>query len=659
MPNVYPIEDHYLNSSSISSNKADIEGISSTGSRNVVAAQSLPAERIIQSYNLRMVSQDQINKWDSVFKSIEQNNGINYRWHQSIKVTQKILDRSNLITLPNNRSFYDYDSKSTLVFVNNDYIAPNKYRIVNSNQFYFMNGIIKLDDYVHIIHMNKENTFNNYDTSHKAIATIWQYTTTNNGGLPLTTIALDDDYAFINADKYSVLVYINNVFVNSVNYEILNTREIEFSNGITLNPNDELHIIQLGRVFPNEEYVGYLWGESIKVVNPSNVFKLSNDHAFSSKQDRSALIFVNNEITRAYKILNTNTIQFEEELDADTNIEIIQLGYISDISKLIENIDFEKFEKLLRLDIDDLVKEDSRNQPLGFAGVDKDGFIDLNLINFDLLVEVVKHKLVEQGWSPTPSDTPVTPSLDTHSHPNYEVLSKLQLHNNKLYIDGYPVGEKAIEVSYNFTVTNNEISGYGFDLPNDCDVDRPITLVIENVTMINGDDYIITENEMPISDRISWYHKNMEYRVEVGDKISVTYYKKVSRILPPSGIENNTTNNHKHNNLDLLNSLSTNSQHQLLMNGIPVGEEAIEVTFDVTINRSHLLNKAVELPHDCSDARSIRVILANVPQIENVDYRVEFNNLPENDKIVWNELGMENTVLTGDKLSITYYKKVV
>ena len=173
MPNVYPLDPNFKSGNG--GNIAGIPGIGNLDTSNGTVSPIIPAEKIIQSYKNRFVSQDQIDKWDSVYKAIEQNNGINYRWYQTVVINQKILDNSNLVTLPNNKCFYDLDSKSLMVFVNDNYVAPAKYIITNKRQFYFKNGVIALNDVVHIIHLNKENLISNYDTILMAIATTWQY----------------------------------------------------------------------------------------------------------------------------------------------------------------------------------------------------------------------------------------------------------------------------------------------------------------------------------------------------------------------------------------------------------------------------------------------------------------------------------------------------
>ena len=64
MPNVYPLDPNFKSGNG--GNIAGIPGIGNLDTSNSTVSPIIPAEKIIQSYKNRFVSQDQIDKWDSV-----------------------------------------------------------------------------------------------------------------------------------------------------------------------------------------------------------------------------------------------------------------------------------------------------------------------------------------------------------------------------------------------------------------------------------------------------------------------------------------------------------------------------------------------------------------------------------------------------------------
>ena len=64
------------------------------------------------------------------------------------------------------------------------------------------------------------------------------------------------------------------------------------------------------------------------------------------------------------------------------------------------------------------------------------------------------------------------------------------------------------------------------ELPEDCDVSRALTLVLESLPQRVGDDWQVIEKTAPEKDRIAWAGLGMERIVKVGDKVSINYYKK-------------------------------------------------------------------------------------------------------------------------------------
>lgn len=466
MPNVYPLDPNFKSGNG--GNIAGIPGIGNLNTSNGTISPIIPAEKIIQSYKNRFVSQDQIDKWDSVYKAIEQNNGINYRWYQTVVITQKILDNSNLVTLPNNKCFYDLDSKSLMVFVNDNYVAPAKYIITNKRQFYFKNGVITLNDVVHIIHLNKENQISNYDTTLMAIATTWQYSYKNDTGNDITKLTLDNSHSFLNPDKYSVLVYIDGKYIPTSMYTIDNTRDITFDGALVTIPNNStVTIIQLGQVLPNEEYVGFLWGETINSGPAGGVsFTISKGHAFTNLHDKSALVFLNGKITKQYTIVNSNTIKFDSDVGPSANIEIIQLGFTTDLTRIKELLQLNNLNNLT-FDESLYIKKTDRNVPDGVAGIELDGYIDSKYIKIDdNFMDRVKAALTASGWTPGGGGSGGTTNVNVWRHEGELTppdLSTIKLPTDKVVTSSkndyiiFIFGSCISTTDYDLDVPNNSI----------------------------------------------------------------------------------------------------------------------------------------------------------------------------------------------------------
>lgn len=121
------------------------------------------------------------------------------------------------------------------------------------------------------------------------------------------------------------------------------------------------------------------------------------------------------------------------------------------------------------------------------------------------------------------------PGSDGHTHPNLPSLNKLAVTGpGKLLAEGVSVGEAAIEVGYEVALTSQHISNKGLELPEDCDVSRALSLVLESLPQRMGDDWQVVEKTAPEKDRIAWAGLGMERIVKVGDKVSINYYKKKS-----------------------------------------------------------------------------------------------------------------------------------
>lgn len=119
------------------------------------------------------------------------------------------------------------------------------------------------------------------------------------------------------------------------------------------------------------------------------------------------------------------------------------------------------------------------------------------------------------------------PGSDGHTHPNLPSLNKLAVTGpGKLLVDGAAVGEAAIEVGYEVVLTSQHIADKGLALPEDCDVSRALTLVLESLPQRMGDDWQVVEKTAPEKDRIVWEGLGMERTARAGDKVSINYYKK-------------------------------------------------------------------------------------------------------------------------------------
>ena len=130
-------------------------------------------------------------------------------------------------------------------------------------------------------------------------------------------------------------------------------------------------------------------------------------------------------------------------------------------------------------------------------------------------------------------------------------------------------------------------------------------------------------------------------------------------ILVSPGINsgNNGGSTHSHNNMDVLNALAMDDNNYLRLNGHLVGEEAVEVSFNVTLTAQDIAARYIELPSDCDTSRALSLVLENLPMNRETDWDVVAKNWPERDRIAWAGLGMESLAQAGDKVSINYYVK--
>jgi len=128
-------------------------------------------------------------------------------------------------------------------------------------------------------------------------------------------------------------------------------------------------------------------------------------------------------------------------------------------------------------------------------------------------------------------------------------------------------------------------------------------------------------------------------------------------ILVSPGSGGNNGNSHSHDNMAVLNALSLDSNNNLRLNGNLVGEEAIEVTLNMTLTAQDIAARYIELPSDCDTSRALTLVLENLPLNRGTDWEAVAKDWPEKDRIAWAGLGMERLAQAGDKVSINYYVK--
>ncbi|MBR1436965.1 MAG: hypothetical protein IJ587_11780 [Synergistaceae bacterium] len=133
-------------------------------------------------------------------------------------------------------------------------------------------------------------------------------------------------------------------------------------------------------------------------------------------------------------------------------------------------------------------------------------------------------------------------------------------------------------------------------------------------------------------------------------------------IFPPANYDTGSGSSgegHTHSNSATLNKLSTDTNGNLCFNGKTVGEKAIETALNITLTASHIAKKAVELPDDCDTSRIVTLSLNGVSMPQGDSWSVSENvNNTNTDFISWNGLSLENIAQVGDKVLISYYKKL-
>ncbi len=114
-----------------------------------------------------------------------------------------------------------------------------------------------------------------------------------------------------------------------------------------------------------------------------------------------------------------------------------------------------------------------------------------------------------------------------HSHTNLASLNQIAVIGpGEIRVGGKLVQEKAIESSFDVLLTGAHVSAKRIELPYDCELSRPISLVLESLPQKQGNDWEVSEKVAPEKDLIVWSGLGMERVVRVGDRVNVTYYRK-------------------------------------------------------------------------------------------------------------------------------------
>lgn len=114
---------------------------------------------------------------------------------------------------------------------------------------------------------------------------------------------------------------------------------------------------------------------------------------------------------------------------------------------------------------------------------------------------------------------------DTGNNP---ILSRLSTDaDGNLLFNGKIIGENSVEVSYNLTLNEQNIKQKYIALPDDCDTSKNIIFYLEGIALIQGDFWEVIEKVYPEPDLIAWNGYQLEQLAQVGDKVCITYYKKI------------------------------------------------------------------------------------------------------------------------------------
>jgi len=116
-----------------------------------------------------------------------------------------------------------------------------------------------------------------------------------------------------------------------------------------------------------------------------------------------------------------------------------------------------------------------------------------------------------------------------HTHSNLTALNKIAVPGaGRIMTDGVEIiGVKGLEMTVDIVLDAGQIAVKYVELPDDYATGYPVVVVLESLTQTAGVDYALVENTWPTKDRISWAGKSLDGLIKAGDRLSVTYYKKV------------------------------------------------------------------------------------------------------------------------------------
>ena len=116
----------------------------------------------------------------------------------------------------------------------------------------------------------------------------------------------------------------------------------------------------------------------------------------------------------------------------------------------------------------------------------------------------------------------VSTELATDENELARLLASLQEQVNDI-----AARSSSVETSFTVQLTGEIISQKFVELPEDCDTSRVITLVLQGVFIEQAGFWEVVENTYPQKDLISWNGLNLADLARVGDKITISYYRKV------------------------------------------------------------------------------------------------------------------------------------
>ena len=117
------------------------------------------------------------------------------------------------------------------------------------------------------------------------------------------------------------------------------------------------------------------------------------------------------------------------------------------------------------------------------------------------------------------------------------------------------------------------------------------------------------------------------------------------------------TGTHSHNNISVLDKLTTDAQGNLSFGGKSIAELSVETSYSTTLSAQNISSHSLQLPHDCDTSKAITLSLQGLSFIQGKDWQLIENNAPVLDVISWEKLALQDIAQQGDLVSITYYKK--